>query len=644
MNIALYYIEGISRRDEPCFQSITAQNVFFDAHKIATLDAGFYPPHYQNRIRVSITDVTFDTSCNYLALLDYEGDNTNYYYFIDSIRYVSESVIELFITMDTIQTFMFNIQVNNAVLDRHTISRWNDSVINRDYIRENMSKGHMIPQSYYLENDNDHGTYSIGTIIIRLAKNAGWSRRLLFNGTDTATINPAILEQEQQGSEYITETQFLGEIILMIPYVRKYSPRYQNSNITITWNESSSAGTVTHTCDMTTLPITDSAVIGIHYVDYDAIPCPHTWSIVNNQAKLTCTNAYTGLLTTAKPCECLDGSGSFAGYYFVCNSVSTKSLHNQVSLLSLTKNTSKTAQRSSIYVPAMLDENYMTFKYGERLGYTSAPLHLLSSSTVYLNAQRNPVSGNRTYWVSGGGLDGAYTDRNLTTIINQTQETIELFNSAWSSYLSQNRATLTRGRALAQQKALVGFAQDTISNVANLYSGSGTLGQRAVTSAANEINSGIGTIFTAYSIDEELGITKENLQYTPDTVKQGNIFFDDVVANSLELIMTIDKVEDFESVAHKYEMYGYKVHQVLSNPDFFNGSLFNIRYYYNVIKTATMDINITGRIGTTAECDDIINRFNMGIRLWNTDTSGTLYASKIGSYQYDNVEKSFIEE
>ena len=148
MNIYLAYIEGISRIDTPYFTSGSEQETYFDNKVVETIETTFYPPHYHNAINVSSDECDINTSINYLF---FEYKNKRYYYFIDSITYSSESVITLNITMDYIQTYMFNIYIQNGIINRRFIDRFLGSRINRAYIRENVSKGEL----ELVSSDND---------------------------------------------------------------------------------------------------------------------------------------------------------------------------------------------------------------------------------------------------------------------------------------------------------------------------------------------------------------------------------------------------------------------------------------------------------------------------------------------------------
>ena len=92
-------------------------------------------------------------------------------------------------------------------------------------------------------------------------------------------------------------------------------------------------------------------------------------------------------------------------------------------------------------------------------------------------------------------------------------------------------------------------------------------------------------------------------------------------------------VEDIEDVAKRLEMYGYKVNIILGNENLFNK--FNNRYYYNIIKTKDLEINLKNIISDNATIENIKSRFNNGLRLWNT--------RDIGNFKYDNIEKIELE-
>ena len=158
-NITLYYVDGISRENTPYFDIIAHQDAFFAEHVVATPSDGFYVPFLNNKIVLSITDVGFSTKVNYLSLY---FNSKHFYYFITDVVYISENEVEISIELDSVQTFMFNIVYHDGIVERKFIDRYKSAtVINRDYIRENVSNGVWKEPIYNYITLSDYVTYVI---------------------------------------------------------------------------------------------------------------------------------------------------------------------------------------------------------------------------------------------------------------------------------------------------------------------------------------------------------------------------------------------------------------------------------------------------------------------------------------------------
>ena len=107
--INLYYIKGINAIDTPYFASLAQQQTYFAQHKVGQInDDYWYPPYNADFIQFSTTDVDLDLKANYLSI---EYKEKQYYYFIDSLEYVTQDIIGLHVILDSIQTMMFNIEI-----------------------------------------------------------------------------------------------------------------------------------------------------------------------------------------------------------------------------------------------------------------------------------------------------------------------------------------------------------------------------------------------------------------------------------------------------------------------------------------------------------------------------------------------------
>ena len=137
-----------------------------------------------------------------------------------------------------------------------------------------------------------------------------------------------------------------------------------------------------------------------------------------------------------------------------------------------------------------------------------------------------------------------------------------------------------------------------------------------------------------YVFNEQLKITKENAEYTPDTIKQGNSFSGDIINHSTLRIRKIDKVNDYENVGRKLERFGYLVNETYFDDNLFN--TLNTRYYYNVIQCSDLSIDLL-ILSSEMDKQNIIDRFKIGLRLWNVS-----HGDINNSFSIDNVENDYI--
>ena len=641
--ITLYYIKGITAVDEPCCTSLENQTAFFSKYKVQDVDAGFYPPHYRNEITLSNDDINFASTINYLSL---DFNDKKYYYFIDDIEYISENVIKLYITMDTIQTYMFNINFLQSDINRMPINRW-ESIgykqmgFNRDYIRSNRSKGTMESYYYHRFQDEDIGWY---IITINLASTLwvgeessrspyGNARRcgLSYSPMNTVPVTPlltliAVPISIQQGYNTLVYGEKEHSKYSAVINLRMFggidgieSITYYNYNIFKGYvNTTKSDGKIT-------LSIAEPANMSLfHFWRYDGD---------NQYADLGyCFSPYD-LLTIPSGKKVLDQLPSFE------------------------QSLSKTNIFDVRFVPALFDENYVQIEFGERVGFTTYPLHMAQTSDLYGCYIINFIDGGRTYYISPNDS----TDDFHTLITNTTIEQVALYNSAWQSYLSQNMCTLMRGRALAYQQ--IGY--QSVNNALKGYDGDPRLvtssyelpykihkkytrHNRDITMSSLTMNyntdlwaryaSMPGDIGNRISLYEQSRTMQEaNMKMAPDSQKVGNSCASDITSGVLDMYYRVSKVTDFDDVARDYEQNGYDV-AIHTADNLFD---YKIRYYYNIIRTDNVEFTLSGVIGDNATINAIKQRFNSGLRLWVVDGSD-LHAAYIGDYTYDNVETTNV--
>lgn len=608
--ITLYYIENISRFDEPYFDFPSSQITFFADHVVQSIDAGFYPPHYRNRITLDTVDVDFTTQCNYLSL---EFGGKTYYYYIDDINYISEDVVELVVTMDVIQTYMFNISCKNAHINRHTISRWNGNIINRDYIRENLSQGEKIIK-YYTKTHDDI------TWLVVWFRSASGKYKASASASDTITMPDNF---SQFNGYFVTH---VGMTPLFIPV---------NSDKGSPYKIVDQLGN-TYDCPYPTDLLEEPTVDHIDYINHDVFKGFYTY---NASTKTLTFNSGSGVTGT----DLYNGTKYLGSGILQKTSLFMPDENTKITILDFTKNNKKGVARSNKFIPALLDDNYYTLYYGEQMNQGTYPLYQLQTSDLYKSFRCDIISGNRIYFVSPTNqFDVAIKDPFLVITVCNTAELVDLYTDAWKQYQASHVATLTDGLKLNYLNTAVRGVTNAVTSKMQAVTGAltGHVGT-AVGGATGDIRSKVDTALGFYNIAKNYQITKDNLQYTPDTSKQGNSITSDLIVGSLDEVTILYEVKDIYAVAFKYETLGYAVNQDFTGSNIFKA--YNTRYYYNVISADINAMTLIGIVTDETTIGLIKDRFSAGLRLWNTD-SGKLRAETLCDFRYDNVETSFITE
>lgn len=625
MTISLYYIRGITPLDEPNFLNKSVQETFFNNNKILDIDQTYYPPHYTNTIRFDINDINFKSQINYLSL---NYDDKIYYYFIQNIRYINEYVIELDIIMDTFQTYMFDIIYNNFTINRYSMKRWKKlskgkTIINRDYERENFSL-----------TDKDvidfHRLEAKPYLIIQ-------ARKL----QDNAINKPSKIyyQKYENLTNVIDFTDGCEYYILPLPT----DTREDTDNIyNIVYTQSQESGSINTNKtikEIISLLSESQYVLNIyycnnagfyHYFNYEVSGNTININVYLNNTKLVgVTINDIGLLYIDR-------------FYYSDN-------YYKFPIDIFAKNSNINMAFSYSFVPQLLDENYYELKFGEKLGYTSFPLHKALDTGILAGIYNyNITNGNRIYKINGVknyniSSDEQYEtiDKYLTAITNSTIQTIPTYNNEYQRYLSTNKGTLTTGLALAKQGNLYQFGKEGLTSSMSLITSAIQLNPiKAFDSARKGTFAVSDYFFNDYKIDKQYQIQKENAEFTPDTTKSGNEYTSDVIGNNVDVMFSLSAVNDLDSVALKMETLGYSYRIIKSNSDEnYNLLLDNEllpRYYYNIIRCENMNLSFKVLVSDEIK-KDIINRFINGLRLWRISNT-TLNAEFLGDFKYDNVE------
>ncbi len=660
--ITLYYIQGLTRLDEPYFDKLANQETFFDTYKVVSIDSGFYPPHFHNTIELSTDDVNITGNINYLSLVYLDK---TYYYFIDKIEYVSEDVIRLYITLDTIQSFMFNIKFIDSLVTRLSINRWYDKdnlQINRDYLRENISQGKFVTNKY------NYSLPDISWYIVWIRGNTGLYYRSGYNPdteepiyTELPIENVMTLSNGKLGKHYRKASIYCTPLCIPV----SNDPSYSN----VTMNGSPSNPDFSHLCE-------DPNVIKIVRVDKDIFADYFTDVKANGAHNLTWTGGTS--VRVLYPLYWKDASNKYNYITTVlmpeslikAPTVKSQSVSN-VDLPLFVANEKKGQLFNARYVPAMLDENYIHVYYGEQMSYITYPLHQLDKPEFWYVNVTDWLSGTRIYGIMSSEYKGDFTDPYTNIGVCNTQEYIDLYNDAWLNYYSRNTASWTMGYQLNKQKILYSYYMGSAKNIGNTLASmagaqsniniisemadfeywdmnmlqsrensKGSMIGSAIKGLTNQVGL-VGDYFQSnYALDEQRKIIKGDYEATPDTEKQGNTLTADTLMEATMTIKKLDVVDDYENVARTYERLGYKVAKRLNNINLFDYA-WEKRYYYNCITADIYEMSLINYITDEATMTNIKQRFSSGLRLWST-LEGKLCADYIGDFRYDNVEMEYL--
>lgn len=550
--ITLCYIEGINEVDTPWFDTIGEQTAFFDKAIVWHDDESYYPPYFMNTIRLSSDDIPFNSSkgkVNY-CFLDYE--DKRYYYFIDSIDYVTDDLVEIKIEMDTIQTYLFDMLISKPTISRMAIQRWGvkGDVINRDYIRENLSIGNMVQKSKEPIKADD----SMGWIIITASDEIP---ELTYSDRNP---DGAVIEASHSGLvQYVsglssdrTTYRTNGLYTYVIPYSKKID-RSQFIYVQLDLKDPFKMANPQFTIEQLSLMpnvmsmkyVPDRMFANVQVSTYDNMPLIKITSYeyevsfkdasaVSHTEKVTWNyfipftisgsgipNGFVIDYPSIKP--------SFInvafGVNFGTNYPALRIISDYKSLDAMTFNGDKIVQNrakgvpySSKFVPAMIDESYMRITLGDTGTTCVAPLYYALFTYVYPEMFAT-IDGAIAYFItfasdSVGTFGGAVDDPHGTATINENAMEYALRTDPWKQYQVSHK-----GSIITDWIASGAGAVTKVAGVAGMAQVAGKIPMTSEASAeASPSDSGMAVTFGA---EYRTGFTKYRKariwQTDPDT-------------------------------------------------------------------------------------------------------------------------------
>lgn len=586
-------VEGIDNVNTPLFETLQEQKSWFNTKAQVIID-DIFPPYYTNVISVSSDELDFKSDVNYVELI---FNNKSYYYFIESTAYVNEDVIDITLRMDTIQTYMFDIEYTNARIKRRTIKRWNeDGTINRNYIRENLGNDIMVDTLYRDYSLEEQIQGFNGWIVGKMIKET-------WGISDTTVVDARFANNNQK-------LYSDGSKLVILPALIFNTIGLNLSNVSIVFKKSGDNDTETWTMKQ--------ALDYIHKLQEEPNLVDLYYLPFNPFKNITFTRSDNAITITYDEDE-FKIKTDIDGYRFLTTKQFELTREGKLIDLGFRKNIHNATYFDYKYCPQLIDENYIELLYGERISQTTYPLSKLSKSTLYGRSNCDVLTGFRNYWLVENLED---FDKYITLKAISTKESYIMVNDVWKQYVANNKGSLYIGNTLAMARTAIGVGSAFASKGQKLYTQTGKItkkGQRVLdTTIDNELMNNIQN--------------NVNKMFAPETLTQGNEFSNDVLANSMQEIVIVREVSNIDYVAKIYESIGYKVDEfIIGSP------ISQDRKYYNYIECDDMDIRLTC-LSIENALDDIKERYNQGIRYFNMDAMSSVNLKLGDICVYDNIE------
>jgi len=643
--ITLIAIPGISEEHE--YDYTGEKNILYGLkqYPYKEIDVSFYPPFWHNKIKLTSDDINF-SNFNY-TYLSLKYDERDYFFFISDLAYISEDVIELSLTLDTWLTYRDSINSIRGTLKRGFIDRYTDftnRVINRNYIRENVSRNNNFVYSSRVLLNNDFSTWAlIGSfsnisnaqgVPIAERQNAGstigvenymysnagclfmvplFKTYFTYHKVDSSTGEVAkdtttvLIGPENNFYKYTYIPQFTA--LYIIPFNPFLYIETKKQNSYTEWVSQKADGEDYDKITISPLPFDESLghTMNDNYVLYSTPTLkPFTLDTSNTDLKIIFNDADKIEWDSKVYSDKISGIDFFG------------TIHKD-----------KTEYDYS-YCPALFDNNYINLTFGTDRTSTTIPLEELTTQTVYYSYYADLFTGSRFYALTSSKGD-FWTPKRIkesdvfkTLVIDNNILNLNLSSDAYTNYVANNNAR---------------WGSAIFNSVSGLLQGVGTTAAMSFLNPALGVTSAISTIGKAAGGFADQVFAEKNARHAPDGIKGTNS-----ATSYLSSIITytIERKQDIAQCGMFYHKYGY----LLKKPiELMSSEYLNNRYYYNYIQFESVDVITSDSFVVTQKIkEDLIRRLTQGITLWHADNETGKTLVNIGDYTYDNTERSLINE
>lgn len=637
--------EGYNENNIYNFPDAGAREKYFDKYVIQTIADSFYPPYYKNAINLSTDDFDVYGKCfNYVRI---SNETQVYYYFVRDIKYVNQTLYTAYIEMDTITTFLFDIELSDVCIARKFIDRYKaDGTINRNYLRENVSIGLMkqIQREYLTTTTANDQTK--GLIILKLS--------------DTPYKKEVGDKCNLQSIRYLSRQEFVPQngYYCVIPFNDAIITENNFEVIKINDDDNKQSSRGTYEFHRTLHDVSQATKVSEMYI-VQGNPLTDIIYTIGNHVYYHTSD------TNFRPLDTIDNN----------NSELAQNIHTVVFCLTdfvirpkeftfrksigFTLQNKKEITFNKMFLPCLLDSNYYRVSFGER-NYQTTDLIEYSDKDLFVFNYQPMIDGTRFYSV---GVDNYYT-----SVLADNKYLMSLYTSEWNNYNAYHSSAI-RMAMLNYGLQCFAFGIGADNSFKSTYGGnqqlidtiystpmyldkrhkSPTLNTKGaalmdyITPGEGSTKQNLKVSSTKMAIGEGSSLittaTQEyNAWLAPNSVRASYDLDNVFVSRCEDLVYVLYQVEDIEQVAQYYHRNGYLVNEYYNEPCMLL-SLINYvenRYYFNILKLANCNVDLLLFTAGEDIKEDIEYRLNIGIRIWNYNVND------IGNYSYDNVERKYI--
>ena len=628
MIIEFYKIRGIDEKNIFKFDSAKERYDFLSNYRTLQLSDVNFPFFYKNTIRLPIDNneilnsnycCIFETNDIYVLNNAIALESTfQRFYFIENFEYITESVYNVALSIDSIQTYMFDTSIYISYVKRRTIRRYNeDGTINRNYIRENLSK----TENYTTE-------FKERKLKTALLVKWGFNEEMNREDKQYPFVSDAALLSTLKYNSSSNDGFNSNFLYTLFPLYKEEPPTWSYHEKTLTQYNFKFNNDILPWCSAYNIKNDNPYILSINVINLYDLP---NITIYENDLTYEFDPQSYGVLEIKNSFisvpDTQDQTCIFIKSLEFFNFTNTIHIYNP---FAFNKGTSLTTF-SWHNIPQLLDENYCIINYGKIDNFATYPSHFLNNVNI-IGYQAISLDNNSSLYALA--QDNIDKDPYTSGVASKISTTLTLKNDAWNTWLANHSATLEVANEIKNINLIRGLGNTAIQSLTQLLSagiitGFGTIpnpiGGVFASGASSTAGTGVVNSVADYmNAEQRIKEMTENNQSVPSGFRNMENSIASTLMQTNANIVAIQTKEDIQAVGQIYNMYGFKVSEVdddmygLNLSGYFNR--IHNHYYFDYIECDLLSFTLS-KYSTQKMKSNILRRMSNGVRIWYNPTS-----------------------